>query len=226
MRYALVPHAGDWREAGVFRDGLEFNHPLLCRNVLPHAGSLPEALGAAGGLQSQRRRLVTQADPRRRRGAARLRGLRPAGLGGDGQAASQGALRRHEANFWKTPAASSRPRAIPCGSTCIRSRSRRSGYVWEERHESFPIAARFPQGLVGSHAGRVRMPRSGPLTVNRSRWSSGTSSSLPRNKRTPTFWAIRSPVISRCNPASRCGPSASTTPARALAGACSIVATC
>jgi alpha-mannosidase len=41
MRYALVPHAGDWREAGIFRDGLEFNHPLLCRKVLPHAGKLP-----------------------------------------------------------------------------------------------------------------------------------------------------------------------------------------
>jgi alpha-mannosidase len=45
MRYALVPHAGDWREAGVFRDGLEFNHPLVCRKVLPHAGKLPARWG-------------------------------------------------------------------------------------------------------------------------------------------------------------------------------------
>jgi alpha-mannosidase len=45
MRYALVPHAGDWREAGVFRDGLEFNQPLLCRKVLPHAGNLPARWG-------------------------------------------------------------------------------------------------------------------------------------------------------------------------------------
>ena len=45
MRYALVPHAGDWREAGVFRDGLEFNHPLICRKVLPHAGTLPARWG-------------------------------------------------------------------------------------------------------------------------------------------------------------------------------------
>ncbi len=45
MRYALVPHAGDWREAGVFRDGLEFNHPLLVRKVLPHAGNLPARWG-------------------------------------------------------------------------------------------------------------------------------------------------------------------------------------
>jgi alpha-mannosidase len=45
MRYALVPHAGDWRDAGVFRDGLEFNHPLLGRKVLPHAGNLPARWG-------------------------------------------------------------------------------------------------------------------------------------------------------------------------------------
>ena len=45
MCYALVPHAGDWREAGVYRDGLEFNHPLLCRAVLPHAGNLPARWG-------------------------------------------------------------------------------------------------------------------------------------------------------------------------------------
>ncbi len=45
MRYAMVPHAGDWRDAGVFRDGLEFNHPLLCRKVLPHAGNLPARWG-------------------------------------------------------------------------------------------------------------------------------------------------------------------------------------
>ncbi len=45
MKYALVPHLGDWREARVFRDGLEFNHPLICRNVLAHAGSLPNRWG-------------------------------------------------------------------------------------------------------------------------------------------------------------------------------------
>jgi alpha-mannosidase len=45
MRYALVPHAGDWREAKVFRDGLEFNQPLLARRVLPHSGTLPARWG-------------------------------------------------------------------------------------------------------------------------------------------------------------------------------------
>ena len=45
MHYALVPHEGDWRDAGVFRDGWEFNHPLVCRTVLPHEGSLPKSWG-------------------------------------------------------------------------------------------------------------------------------------------------------------------------------------
>ena len=54
------PHAGDWRDAGIFRDGLEFNHPLMCRNVSPHPGTLPRTMGAARSLQSQRRRLVAR----------------------------------------------------------------------------------------------------------------------------------------------------------------------
>jgi alpha-mannosidase len=45
MRYALVPHEGDWRASGVFRDGWELNHPLVCRTVLPHEGSLPKSWG-------------------------------------------------------------------------------------------------------------------------------------------------------------------------------------
>jgi alpha-mannosidase len=45
VRYALVPHAGDWCEAGVFRDGWELNHPLLCRQVHPHLGPLPRQWG-------------------------------------------------------------------------------------------------------------------------------------------------------------------------------------
>ncbi len=45
MRYALMPHQGDWREAGIFRDGWEFNHPLICRNALPHAGAMPKRWG-------------------------------------------------------------------------------------------------------------------------------------------------------------------------------------
>jgi alpha-mannosidase len=45
MRYALIPHDGDWRDAGLFREGLELNNPLICRNVLSHAGSLPRRWG-------------------------------------------------------------------------------------------------------------------------------------------------------------------------------------
>lgn len=40
MRYALVPHSGGWREAGIVRAGLEFNNPLLVRKAAPHAGRI------------------------------------------------------------------------------------------------------------------------------------------------------------------------------------------
>ncbi|PYV27236.1 MAG: hypothetical protein DMG24_05110 [Acidobacteria bacterium] len=43
--YALVPHAGDWREAGVYRAGLEFNNPFIARAVAPHSGPLPTRWG-------------------------------------------------------------------------------------------------------------------------------------------------------------------------------------
>jgi alpha-mannosidase len=45
FQYSLVPHAGDWRQAGVYRDGLEFNHPLLAGTVASHPGSLPSRWG-------------------------------------------------------------------------------------------------------------------------------------------------------------------------------------
>jgi len=45
FRYALVPHAGDWRAAEVYRAALEFNHPLLARKVAPHTGLLPGRWG-------------------------------------------------------------------------------------------------------------------------------------------------------------------------------------
>jgi alpha-mannosidase len=43
--YALVPHAGDWRAAEVYRAGWEFNHPLVARKVSTHAGRLPRRWG-------------------------------------------------------------------------------------------------------------------------------------------------------------------------------------
>ncbi len=45
MHYALVPHEGDWRAARVFREGWEFNHPLVASPVLPHDGSMPKSWG-------------------------------------------------------------------------------------------------------------------------------------------------------------------------------------
>jgi alpha-mannosidase len=45
FRYALAPHAGDWRGAGVFRTGLEFNNPLIVRKMASHAGTLPKTWG-------------------------------------------------------------------------------------------------------------------------------------------------------------------------------------
>jgi alpha-mannosidase len=43
--YALLPHAGDWRRAAVYRDGHAFNHPLLACPAAPHPGRLPRRRG-------------------------------------------------------------------------------------------------------------------------------------------------------------------------------------
>jgi alpha-mannosidase len=45
LHYALLPHAGNWQDATVYRDALEFNHPLICRKALPHAGPMPKRWG-------------------------------------------------------------------------------------------------------------------------------------------------------------------------------------
>ena len=42
FRYAIVPHSGDWREAKLYRAGLEFNQPLVVRKADLHAGTLPK----------------------------------------------------------------------------------------------------------------------------------------------------------------------------------------
>jgi len=39
--YALVPHAGDWRDAEIVRRGMEFNRPLIALKAAKHAGRLP-----------------------------------------------------------------------------------------------------------------------------------------------------------------------------------------
>jgi len=45
FEYALVPHEGDWKQAEVYRHGLEYNNPLLCRKAAIHTGKLPKAWG-------------------------------------------------------------------------------------------------------------------------------------------------------------------------------------
>ena len=40
--YALVPHEGDWRDAGISRRGMEFNRPLMGLKTTRHEGSLPQ----------------------------------------------------------------------------------------------------------------------------------------------------------------------------------------
>jgi alpha-mannosidase len=40
--YALVPHVGEWKEAGIYRAGLEFNRPLIARKLATHTGALPK----------------------------------------------------------------------------------------------------------------------------------------------------------------------------------------
>lgn len=45
FEYALVPHRGDWRVAGVHREGLAFNHPLIAMTADLHPGVLPKRWG-------------------------------------------------------------------------------------------------------------------------------------------------------------------------------------
>jgi len=45
FHYALSPHEGDWRDAQVFRSGLEFNNPLIVHKAAAHPGKLPARWG-------------------------------------------------------------------------------------------------------------------------------------------------------------------------------------
>jgi alpha-mannosidase len=45
FQYAVVPYNGGWSEAGIYRSGLEFNHPLVVRKAESHAGTLPKRWG-------------------------------------------------------------------------------------------------------------------------------------------------------------------------------------
>lgn len=43
--YALVPHEGDWRQARLWREGMELNWPLIARTAAPRPGPLPTRWG-------------------------------------------------------------------------------------------------------------------------------------------------------------------------------------
>ena len=45
LQYALVPHTGDWKGAGIYRSGWEFNHPLIIKKSPAHPGVLPKRWG-------------------------------------------------------------------------------------------------------------------------------------------------------------------------------------
>ena len=45
LRYALIPHAGDWQKARLSQAGQEFNSPLLTFKVEPRKASLPATWG-------------------------------------------------------------------------------------------------------------------------------------------------------------------------------------
>ena len=65
-----MPHAGDWRQAEIFREGLEFNHPLIARVLATHAGDLPPRWGF---LSVQPRNIVLSALKPARNGDVLLR---------------------------------------------------------------------------------------------------------------------------------------------------------
>jgi alpha-mannosidase len=45
FHYALAPHSGDWRQASVYRQGMELVQPLMARKAATHAGRLPARWG-------------------------------------------------------------------------------------------------------------------------------------------------------------------------------------
>jgi alpha-mannosidase len=58
FHYALTPHSGDWRQAAIFREGMELVQPLITRKAAPHAGRLP---GRWGLLEISRTNVVLTA---------------------------------------------------------------------------------------------------------------------------------------------------------------------
>jgi alpha-mannosidase len=97
MRYALMPHNGDWRDAGVHRAGLEFNHPLLARKATTHDGRP----GRSGLIDVSKRDVVVSSLKSGRDGGVYLRVYEATGRKAEGvrvrvkptlQAASEASL--------------------------------------------------------------------------------------------------------------------------------------
>jgi alpha-mannosidase len=82
FRYALVPHAGTYRQAHIYRAGLEFNHPFQVRKVacrerttlnssdaqfqrrsIPAAGSIPATLNSSRRLNLPSRHSFVRVTP-------------------------------------------------------------------------------------------------------------------------------------------------------------------
>jgi alpha-mannosidase len=79
--YALVPHSGDWRDAEIYRAGLEFNNPLIVRSTDAHAGRMAKRWGL---LEASTNRVVISAVKASRDGGIVVRVYEPAGLAARG----------------------------------------------------------------------------------------------------------------------------------------------
>ena len=43
--YALIPYAGDWRQSGIYHEGMAFNNPFMAHTSASHPGVLPAYRG-------------------------------------------------------------------------------------------------------------------------------------------------------------------------------------
>jgi alpha-mannosidase len=79
--YALVPHAGGWQQAELWREGQAFNQPLVARTAEVHAGPLPRGWGF---LRVSQANVVVSALKPGERGGVVLRVYEAAGIAARG----------------------------------------------------------------------------------------------------------------------------------------------